>query len=94
MFKNRVIEKPEAFFTNGFDEKGYIVDERYKIEVLAFSKSKLYASLLWLKRMETIKQADIDIFDSIRQHRNEVAHEPMKFLAVQNTISILQSLKT
>ena len=81
MFKDRVVEKPETFFTNGFDEDGLIVDERYKSEVLALSKSKLYASLLWLKKMEAIEQADIVIFDSIRQHRNEVAHEPMEFLA-------------
>ena len=81
MFKDRVIEKPETFFTNGFAEKGLIVDEQYKTDVLARSKSKLYASLLWLKEMDAIEQTDIAIFDSIRQHRNEVAHEPMEFLA-------------
>jgi len=81
MFKDRIVEKPEAFFTNGFDEDGFIIDERYKTEVLALSKSKLYASLLWLKKMEAIGLTDIVIFDSIRQHRNEVAHEPMVFLA-------------
>jgi hypothetical protein len=31
--------------------------------------------------MNAIEQMDIDLFDSIRQHRNEVAHEPMEFLA-------------
>lgn len=81
MFKDRVVEKPETFFTNGFDEKGFIVDERYKTDVLARSTSKLYASLLWLEEMDAIEQTDIAIFDSIRQHRNEVAHEPMEFLA-------------
>lgn len=81
MFKNSVVEKPETFFTNGFNEGGLIVDERYKTEVLVLSKSKLYASLLWLKKMEAIEQKDIAIFDSIRQYRNEVAHEPMGFLA-------------
>jgi hypothetical protein len=81
MFKDRVIKKPETFFTNGFDEKGLIVDEQYKTDVLARSTSKLYASLLWLEKMDAIEQTDIAIFDSIRQHRNEVAHEPMEFLA-------------
>ena len=81
MFKDRVVEKPETFFSNGFDERGPIIDEQYKTEVLARSKSKLYASLLWLKEMDAIEQMDIDIFDPIRQHRNEVAHEPMEFLA-------------
>ncbi|OIR15600.1 hypothetical protein GALL_39230 [mine drainage metagenome] len=81
MFKDRVVEKPESFFTNGFKEDGLIVDEEYKTEVLALSKSKLYASLLWFKKLEVIDESDIVIFDSIRQHRNEVAHEPMEFLA-------------
>ncbi len=81
MFKDRVIEKPEGFFTNGFSEGSLIVDEQYKTDVLALSKSKIYASLLWLKKMGAIEQTDIAIFDAIRKHRNEVAHEPMEFLA-------------
>lgn len=81
MFKDRVIEKPETFFTNGFKEDGLIIDEEYKTEVLSLSKSKLYASLLWFKKMEAIDQSDIDTFDLIRQHRNDVAHQPMEFLA-------------
>lgn len=81
MFKDKVIEKPEIFFSNGFDEKGLIISDRYKTEVLVRSKSKLYASLLWLKEMGALEQTDIVIFDLIRQHRNEVAHEPIEFLA-------------
>lgn len=84
MFKDRVIEKPESFFTNGFKKDALIVDEEYKTEVLALSKSKLYASLLWFKKMEAIDQSDIENFDSIRKHRNEVAHQPMEFLATAN----------
>ncbi|MFZ3019303.1 MAG: hypothetical protein WA056_12700 [Gallionella sp.] len=81
IFKDRIIEKPEIFFTNGFNEKEAIIDEQYKTEVLTLSKSKLYASLLWLAKMQAIEPADIAVFDSIRQHRNEVAHEPIEFLA-------------
>jgi len=83
VFKDRVIEKPETFFCNGInglDGISLIIEEEYKTEVLSRSKSKLYASLLWLQKMNAIEQMDIDIFDSIRQHRNEVAHEPMEFL--------------
>ena len=81
MFKDAVIEKPEVFFSNGFDQNGLIMDEKYKTDVLSLSKNKLYASLLWFKEMEAINQSDIDAFDSIRKHRNEVAHELMDFLA-------------
>lgn len=80
-FKARVVEKPAAFFCNGFDEHGPILCESYRSEVLTKNKSKLYASLLWLKEKGGIDQSDIEDFDSIRRHRNELAHEPLAFLA-------------
>lgn len=81
MFKDRIIEKPETFFCNGFDENGLIIDEKYKVEVLSKNKSRLYASLLWLKDMGAVDDHDIEIFDSIRKHRNEVTHELLTFLS-------------
>ena len=80
-FKTCVIAKPEAFFFDGFDENGPILGKPYQSEVLSRSKNKLYASLLWLKEQGGIDQGDIDVFDSIRIHRNELAHEPLAFLA-------------
>ena len=80
-FKESVISKPVAFFCDGFNENGYIIDEKYKTEVLSLSKNKLYATLLWLKTLEAIDQQDIVKFDAIKRHRNEVAHETMQFLA-------------
>ena len=81
MFKRHVIEKPETFFTNGFDQNGLIIDERYKTDVLSKAKSRLYASLLWFKEMGAINDVDIQVFDTIRKHRNEVVHELMDFLS-------------
>lgn len=80
MFKDRVIEKPASFFSDGFDKDGPILGEEYRKEVFVRSKSKLFASLLWFQEMCAIYQADIDAFDRIRQHRNEVAHELMSYL--------------
>jgi hypothetical protein len=80
-FKTRVVEKPATFFCDGFDEHGLILGESYRSEVLSKNKSKLYASLLWLKEHGCIDQSDIDTFDTIRRHRNELAHEPLAFLA-------------
>lgn len=81
IFKERVIEKPETFFTNGFNEKGMLVSKKYETEVLSLSKSRLYASLLWLKEMGAVDDADIKSFDEIRKHRNEVTHELIDFLS-------------
>jgi len=84
MFKDQVIEKPETFFSNGFDQNGLIIDETYKTEVLSKSKSRLYASLLWFKEMGAIDEADIESFNMIRKHRNEVTHELADFLSDAN----------
>lgn len=81
MFKDSVISKPETFFSNGFDENGLIVGEEYKSDVLAKSKSPLYASLLWFKEMGAIDGDDIEIFDGIRKHRNEVTHELLSYVS-------------
>jgi hypothetical protein len=80
-FKARVIEKPETFFCDGFDENGLIISNSYQAEVLSKNKNKLYASLLWLKEQGGIEQSDIEEFDAVRVHRNELAHEPLTFLA-------------
>ncbi len=83
-FKTCVIAKPEAFFFDGFDENGPILGKSYQSKVLSKNKNRLYASLLWLKEQGGIDQSDVDAFDSIRIHRNELAHEPLAFLASHN----------
>jgi hypothetical protein len=83
-FKECVIEKPEAFFCDGFNKNGFIISERYKTEVLPRSKSPLHASLLWFKEMGAIDDSDIQAFDEIKSHRNEVIHELMDFLVDAN----------
>ena len=81
MFKDSVIEKPESFFCHGFNKNGLIISETYRNEVLSKSKSCLYASLLWFRENGAINEADLQIFDDIRKHRNEVTHEISDFLA-------------
>ncbi|GAI34251.1 unnamed protein product, partial [marine sediment metagenome] len=48
MLKDSIIGHIRDFFTNGFDENGWIIDDKYKTEVLSKNKSPLYASLAWL----------------------------------------------
>lgn len=80
-FKTCVIEKPEIFFSNGFNERGVILGESYQSEVLGKNRSKLYASLIWIEEQGAIDKDDIDAFDSIREHRNELVHEPLAFVS-------------
>lgn len=62
-FKESVISKPVTFFCNGLNDNGYIIDKKYETDVLILSKSKLYATLLWLKGLGVIDQTDISKFD-------------------------------
>jgi hypothetical protein len=80
MFKASAIQRPETFFSNGFDEKGFVLSDEYATEVLARSKSKLQASLLWFQNMGALDEDDLETFDAIRRHRNELAHELPAFL--------------
>jgi len=80
-FKDCVVEKPQTFFRHEFDKEGLIISERYKTKVLSKAKSPLYASLLWFKEMGAIDDSDIQSFEEIKSHRNEVIHELMDFLA-------------
>jgi len=84
LFKNCIIEKPETFFSSGFNQDGIIVSDQYKTEVLSLSKSPMLSSLLWFRKMEAIDDADIKIYDEIRRYRNELTHELPVFLANAN----------
>ena len=81
MFKERVVGLPKTFFMDINKSDGYTINEQYKKDVLSKNNSRVYASLLWLKELGAIDQADIDNFDEIREHRNELAHNPLSFIA-------------
>lgn len=83
LFKKRIIDMPLEFFSDEFDkDKGWLVNqEKYEQEILSRNKSHLYASLLWFHELGVIVQKDIDKFDEIRRHRNELAHDPFGFIS-------------
>lgn len=81
MLKDSIIERVKEFFINGFDKNGWIISEKYKTEVLALSKSPLHASLEWLKKLDVIDDKDIEIFNEIKNCRNELAHEIANFIS-------------
>lgn len=81
IFREAVVSKPKEFFSNGFDENGPILDEQYKTEVRSKSNRELTASLLWFQEMGAITSQDIDDYHSVRQHRNVVTHEIVRFVS-------------
>lgn len=81
MLKESIIGRIRDFFTNGFDENGWIIDDKYKTEVLSKNKSQLYASLAWLKDMNAIDDNDIEKFNRVKDCRNELVHEIVNFVS-------------
>jgi hypothetical protein len=80
MLKTSIIERIKDFYTNGFDETGFIVDEAYSTRVLSLDKSPLKASLSWLKESKVITDDDIATFWALRTVRNQLAHELLSFV--------------
>ena len=81
MLKDSIIGRTRDFFSSGFDQNGPIIDKEYKRQVLSRNHSPLYASLLWLKDMNGIDDQDIELFNRIKECRNELAHEITEFIS-------------
>lgn len=81
MLKESIIGRIKDFFTDGFNENGWIINERYRSEVLCLNSSPLYSSLLWLKNMDAITDDDIENFNEIKNCRNDLAHEITNFIS-------------
>lgn len=76
-----IIDQLRGFYSCGFNANGDIVSERYQEKVLALDKSRLRASLLWLKASQVINDHDIEAVQRVRRHRNELAHNLPRFIA-------------
>lgn len=75
ILRDSIVGRIRDFFCNGFNEKGDIIDPKYKTKVLGLNKSPVYASLEWLKSMNAINQNDIATFDKIKKCRNTIVHD-------------------
>ena len=94
LLKDTIVEHIRHFFSHGFNKDGLIISEKYKVDVLSLNKSKspLYASLEWLKKMEVIDNQDIEEFNEIKNCRNEIAHEMVNFISEDSKIDPLPLL--
>jgi hypothetical protein len=81
MLKETIIERIKEFFCSGFDENGLIISPRYQEKVLSKNRSRLFASLQWLKEQQVINDNDITTFEQIKETRNQLAHEIPRLLS-------------
>lgn len=78
--KDRIIEMPQVFFTDGIDERGRILGPEYKVDVLARNKSPVYASIDWFRELGALDDADIAAFERAKICRNILSHELVSVL--------------
>src|SRR5579863_9847634 len=74
MLKTTIVERLRDFYTFHFDDAGGHPDPKYDQEVLKRNRSPVYASLSWLLERRAIEQADIDLFETLKDCRNRIAH--------------------
>ena len=79
ILKSTVVDRIKGFFTFDYANGQPQLDSRYQ-EVASLNKNPLQASLLWLQENNAITPDDVLMFDAIRQHRNELAHQLPHFL--------------
>ncbi|MBJ7277366.1 hypothetical protein JHC43_12850 [Marinobacter salarius] len=88
-----IIERIETFFTDDFGPQGNVLSPEYETEVRSRHKSKVKASLEWLREHEAITTEDIEVFDKIRESRNEVAHEMPNLLGGESSVNFAQQFE-
>ena len=79
-FKEYIIETVKYFYHKGWNDGKDIFSRDYDTRVLSKSKYPVMASLLWLKELEAIDEADIDLFGELREYRNKLSHQLMELL--------------
>ena len=87
MLKESIIGRISDFFTDGFNEKGWIISDKYQSEVLALNNSPLYASLEWLLSRGVISENDIIEFNKVKKCRNDLVHEIVNFISKDSSIN-------
>ena len=93
ILKENISERVKDFYSLGFSQDGPIIKEENETEVLTRNRSPLYASLSWLKDMDTIDKNDIEKFDKIKACRNELAHEITNFISKEAKLDPLPLFK-
>ncbi|CEN33676.1 hypothetical protein [Capnocytophaga cynodegmi] len=76
-----IIDQPRSFFSFGYNsEKGDLISQDYKTEVLSLDKKPINASLKWFLNQNAINEADIEVFNELRKYRNKLSHELTRIL--------------
>lgn len=85
MIKHAVLDKVREFFCLDLNLDGTWSmapdeQEQYRLRVLSLAPNKFRASLLWLVNNDAITQVQADRLELIRDHRDDLVHELVKYV--------------
>ncbi|MGD1276663.1 MAG: hypothetical protein ABR964_05500 [Tepidisphaeraceae bacterium] len=93
MFKRSLVRRPRDFFWSGLANGKDVVDPKYQIEVVSLDKKHIYhASALWWERQGVLTADDVLLTETIREHRDEIAHDIPRFLGTADGVIRLDLL--
>lgn len=86
LLKQAIVDEIGESYALRFDADGkWIPSQLYTREVVSLDQRKrkdvVHASCLWLRGEGVMTDADIKKFREIRRHRNQIAHELIKYLS-------------
>lgn len=81
LLKDSIVDRIRDFYFLDIRKSSTTLQSRFQNEVLSRNNSPVYASLDWLKENQAINDADICLYNRVREFRNYVAHELPKLLA-------------
>ena len=81
--KDYIITKPRTFYSDVEIKDGKLVceeTEEYKKKVRSLEKNIENASLRWFINSDAITEEDYDLYQELRERRNDITHELLKNL--------------
>ena len=94
LLKSSIIEEIKKFYVVGTGYENPAMQQKYASEVLSLDKSVFVASCKWLHNMEAITHEDIQTILTLRELRNEIAHQLPEFLVDNDSnITVNELLK-
>ncbi|HEX8831308.1 MAG TPA: hypothetical protein VF705_09095 [Longimicrobium sp.] len=75
MLKLSIVDKLKGFYSWNYNDGKFIAGPEYHQKVVSLHKHIIDASLEWLVSAGALDRSDIDVVQTIRTHRNDIAHD-------------------
>lgn len=93
LLKGDIIQRTRGFFLDGFKDGREVYSPEYDNDVLSLADHQLEASCKWLVKMKVLTEEQAEEIQTIREHRNAIAHELPKYIIDSNSMVDIQLLE-